>query len=160
MPYLAGQACSIHGFVTSNGAAVFRPVLLDISAHADEGRFEYVGCDTAWEPARLDSEEIRAAAAAVGKTLGALVGFRGAYCIDGILTAGGFRPTEVNTRWGSALTDLARLLPELPLRFVHAFMADGHQAAWKPRELEHFVLARLRGHRSESRAGPTGEDGR
>ena len=62
---------------------------------------------------QADREEMRAAARRVGEHLRATYGYRGAFGIDGVLTADGFRPTELNAR-GSAgftqVTDLDRKL--------------------------------------------------
>jgi hypothetical protein len=43
-----------------------------------------------------------------GECLRAKVGYRGAFGIDGILTADGFRPTELNSRFSGGLAALAR----------------------------------------------------
>ena len=105
--------------------------------------FEYLGADIDWTPASDAGDEIRRAARGIGEALRGAVDYRGAFCVDGVLTNEGFRPTEVNTRCGLSLTYLARRMPELPLRFLHAFIADGHPADWKPEELEDLVRRRL-----------------
>lgn len=46
---------------------------------------------------------MRAAAVAVGDMLRRLVDFRGVFSLDGVLTEDGFRPTEINPRYGMAL---------------------------------------------------------
>ena len=58
------------------------------------GRATYLG------RGRRSRDEIRAAAAAVGTELQSRVGYRGAFCIDGILTPTGFYPTELNHALG------------------------------------------------------------
>ena len=145
MPFLEGQACSVHGVVMATGMAILRPIALDIRVDLSKGIFEYMGCDIDWNP-RSDAEgEIRRVARRIGAGLGEAVDYRGAFCVDGVLTDEGFWPTEVNTRCGDSLTYIARRLPELPLRFLHAFIADGYPADWRPHELERVVLSRLAG---------------
>ena len=55
---------------------------------------------------------MREAAVAIAHSLDRLSNYRGSFCIDGIATNGGFRPTEINTRWGAALTPLANTIPD------------------------------------------------
>lgn len=146
MPFLEGQTCSIHAFVTAAGVATLLPISLDIRVDPSRGMFEYIGSDIDWVPSVDIAAEIRRAAFGIGEALSGGVNYRGAFCIDGVLTHEGFRPTEINTRCGLSLTDIARRVPELPLRFLHAFIADGNPADWKPTELEAYVLRRLSEH--------------
>ena len=48
----------------------------------------------------------------------------------------------INTRWGAALTPLANTIPDLPLRFIHAFMADDLRVDWQLPMLENLLLSR------------------
>ena len=114
---------------------------MDIDRDDDAGRFTYraeqhvVGAGKT-----IATERIRSAAAAVGAELRSRVGYRGAFCIEGILTSEGFRPTELNARWGASLTSIALSIPEVPLRFVHSFMADGGDEGWDLPVFERLVL--------------------
>jgi hypothetical protein len=47
------------------------------------------------------------------------VGFRSFFTVDGVLTTDGFRPTEVNPRFGAGLAYVASAAPELPLVLLH-----------------------------------------
>jgi hypothetical protein len=140
MPFLEGEPCAVHGFVGGGDVAVLRPVAMDIERDYDAGRFAYRASNISWEPGRRSQEQIRSAALAVGVQLGSRVGYRGAFCIDGILTSEGFRPTELNARWGASLSTIALCISEVPLRFVHAFMADGLAENWDLPVLERLVL--------------------
>jgi hypothetical protein len=140
MPFLQGEPCAIHGFAGDDGVAVLRPVAMDIDLDDNAGRFAYRASHMSWDPGRNSQQEIRSAAAAVGAQLASRVGYRGAFCIDGILTSEGFRPTELNARWGASLSTIALSISEVPLRFVHAFMADGEAEDWDLPTLERLVL--------------------
>ena len=52
---------------------------------------------------------MRAAARRVGEHLRATYGYRGAFGIDGVLTADGFRPTELNARGSAGFTQVTKL---------------------------------------------------
>ncbi len=98
MPFLDGIPCSIHGFVTDGDVAVYRPVEMLIFRRTDRPGLVYGRAATFWEPPAELSAEMRAAARRVGAELRRRVGYRGAFGIDGVATAEGFRPTELNPR--------------------------------------------------------------
>ena len=52
---------------------------------------------------------MRAIARRVGAHLQAAHGYRGAFGIDGVLTADGFRPTELNTRMSAGATAVSQV---------------------------------------------------
>ena len=104
MPFLDGVPCSIHGIVLPDGTAVFRPVEIAILRDVAGRQFVYGGLSTYWDPPPADREEMRDVARRVGEHLQAAYGYRGAFGIDGVLTADGFRPTELNTRMSAGLT--------------------------------------------------------
>ena len=98
MPFLDGVPCSIHGYVLPDGTAVFRPLEIVSLRDVERRQFVYAGLGTLWDPPDTDREQMRAAARRVGNHLAAAHGYRGAFGIDGVLTADGFRPTELNAR--------------------------------------------------------------
>ncbi len=98
MPFLDGIPCSIHGFVTDDDVAVYRPVEMLVFRRTDRPGLVYGRAATFWEPPADLAAEMRAAARRVGAELRRRVGYRGAFGIDGIATAEGFRPTELNPR--------------------------------------------------------------
>lgn len=113
MPFLDGIPCSIHGFVTHDDIAVFRPVEMLILWRGDE--LIYAGVATMWDPSDADRETMRGAARAVGATLRRRVDYRGPFSLDGVMTADGFRPTEINTRLSVGLGVQLRDVSDVPL---------------------------------------------
>ncbi len=103
MPFLEGVPCSIHGFVLPDGTAVLRPVEIATLRSVERRRLVYGGLSSWWDPSPADREEMRAIARRVGEHLRSAYSYRGAFGIDGVLTAHGFRPTELNTRMPAGL---------------------------------------------------------
>jgi hypothetical protein len=142
MPFLEGIPCSIHGLVFHDGVAVFRPVELITLRLQRPGtpRLCYAGTATFWDPAREDRDEMRAAARRVGEGLRERIDFRGAFTVDGVLTADGFRPTELNPRAGAGLGPIGAALPALPLQLLHVAARDDAELDAQPAELERLVV--------------------
>jgi hypothetical protein len=115
MPFLDGIPCSIHGFVTGTGVATFRPYEMIVLRRADRSGFVYAGGGTFWDPPVADRESMRRAAGSVGEVLDRLVGYRGPYSVDGVMTVDGFIPTEVNPRQSRGLGDQAAAIEALSL---------------------------------------------
>ena len=138
-----------------------------------EGReLVYAGCATYWDPPDAVREEMRAAARLVGEQLRAEVGFRGAFTLDGVVTVDGFRPTEVNPRFGAGFNVMARSLASVPLVLVLDLVVAGHDLDISAAELEAGILADAdtargggtwrimeRGHRSPRRGAMSYDDG-
>jgi hypothetical protein len=120
MPFLDGVPCSIHGLVLADGTAALRPVEIAILRDLGHRRFVFGGLGTFWDPPPADREEMRDAARRVGEHLRAAYGYRGAFGIDGILTADGFRPTELNTRMSAGAATAA----EVDARFFALLQAN------------------------------------
>jgi hypothetical protein len=120
MPFLDGVPCSIHGIVLPDGTAVLRPVEIAMLRNVNERAFVYGGLGTSWDPPDADREQMRAIARRVGAHLKAVHGYRGAFGIDGVLTADGFRPTELNTRMSAGLTAVG----EVDRRFFTLLQAN------------------------------------
>jgi hypothetical protein len=118
-PFLEGVPCSIHGFVTGDGVAVLRPVELVTLRAPTAPRLRYAGTSTVWDPEPADREAMRDVARRIGGALRAEVGYRAFFTVDGVLTAEGFRPTEVNPRFGAGLLGMRDALPDLPLPLLH-----------------------------------------
>jgi hypothetical protein len=106
MPFLDGVPCSIHGLVLPDGTAVLVPVEISILRDEAARTFTYGGLSTFWQPPAADREAMRAATKRVGEHLRAAYGYRGAFGIDGVLTADGFRPTELNSRGSAGWTQV------------------------------------------------------
>jgi hypothetical protein len=140
MPFLEGVPCSIHGIVLPGGTAALRPVEIVTLRDPGSGAMTYAGLGSTWDPPVADREAMREAARSVGAHLQREHGYRGAFGIDGVLTADGFRPTELNTRMSAGLTTLA----ELDRRFftlLQAALVAGVDTGLTPADLEGLVPA-------------------
>ena len=140
-PFLDGIPCSIHGIVTTDGVAVFRPMEMVTLRTTDPPGFRYGGVASFWDPPAADRAVMRDAARRVGALLRDEVGFAGSYGIDGVVTADGFLPTEVNPRFGGGLSVVARAVPELPLFPLHWITAAGEPIPVTAAELEATLTA-------------------
>jgi len=129
MPFLDGLPCSIHGWATSSGVAVFFPVEILILRDFFGSNFGYAGVATAWTPHAAVTSEMRSVARRVGEYLRDTDGYRGPYGIDGILTESGFRPTELNPRMSAGAGIQTR---DLPLPLSLAMRADANSAMGSP----------------------------
>lgn len=140
MPFAEGIPCSIHGMVLGDAVVAFRPCEMVVLRQAGDSRFRYAGAATQWDPPAADRAEMRAIARRVGHGLRTLYGFRGAFTVDGVLTAEGFRPTELNPRFGAGLVIMTRHTG-LPLMWLDLFARGGHAIDWKASALERWVVA-------------------
>lgn len=122
MPFLEGVPCSLHGFVLPDRTAVLRPVEVATLRHVERRRLEYGGLSSWWDPAPADREQMRDVARRVGEQLRTAYSYRGAFGVDGVLTADGFRPTELNPRMPGGLNVVGgidlRLLSLLQLNLL------------------------------------------
>jgi hypothetical protein len=125
MPFLDGIPCSIHGYVTSEGVAAFRPVEMVILRRPESAQFQYAGFNTFWDPPPADRAAMRSAARATGRVLAERVRYRGPFSIDGILTPDGFRPTELNPRLSPGLLLQASTVTGLALGLLTRAFVDG-----------------------------------
>jgi hypothetical protein len=125
MPFLEGIPCSIHGFVTDHGVAAFRPIELVVFRRTDTPTFLYGGVSSFWDPPEVDRRAMRDAARRVGATLHGQVGYRGPFSIDGVLTADGFRPTELNPRLSLGLDVQAGRIADFDLEALTRSFVEG-----------------------------------
>ncbi|MDK1018215.1 MAG: hypothetical protein QGD89_02255 [Actinomycetota bacterium] len=139
MPFLDGLPCSIHGFVTRDGVAVFNPVELFIFRVAKRSSLFYAQGGNFWNPPGDLRDEMRSAASSVGALLHDRYGYLGGFGIDGICTADGFRPTELNPRLSLGHTVHARAA-DLPLGSIERLMIEGDIEIGAP-DLEEAVLS-------------------
>jgi hypothetical protein len=124
-PFLEGIPCSIHGVVTGDGVAALRPVELLTLRSPARPHLRYAGTATVWDPDPPDREGMREVARRIGEALRDQVAYRGFFTVDGVLTADGFRPTEVNPRFGAGLLAYGIALPELSLPLLHRAVIAG-----------------------------------
>ncbi|MCA9563911.1 MAG: hypothetical protein KC561_10505 [Myxococcales bacterium] len=138
MPFLEGIPCSIHGIVLPDYVVSLRPAEMVVLRRPSPGGFYYARASTFWDPPGSQREAMRAMAKRVGEYLRAQVGYRGAFTIDGIMTADGFRPTELNPRVGAAM---AMTGPGIEWSLVHYAIIEGHVPPLDPCEWEHDLVA-------------------
>ncbi len=140
MPFLEGVPCSIHGYVLPGGTAALRPVEIVTLRDPGTRRLHYAGLGTTWDPPDADREAMRSAVRRVGAHLQREHGYRGAFGIDGVLTADGFRPTELNTRMSAGATTLSELDRRFFV-FLQAALVAGVDTGLTPDDLEALVPA-------------------
>jgi len=138
MPFLDGIATSVHGIVLPDGVAALRPVELVTLRRGHDLR--YSGCATFWDPPQDVRDQMREAARRVGEQLRREVDYRGAFTLDGVATVDGFRPTEVNPRFGAGLNVITRGLDDLPLLLVLDLVVAGVALDISAAELEAELL--------------------
>lgn len=125
MPFLDGIPCSIHGVVLADGVAALRPVELVILRRQDRRGFVYAGVANTWDPSDALAGEMRTAARRVGEVLRRRHGHRGPFSIDGVATADGFRPTELNPRFSVGYGIQAATVPDLHGAFLVRAVVEG-----------------------------------
>lgn len=144
MPFLEGIPCSIHGIVFADHVAAVRPVeMVTLRRPPDhpEGAFFYAGCSSFFDPPLATRTSMREIARTTGALLRAEVGFRGAFTIDGVATARGFLPTELNPRSGAGLNVMLRGLPDLPMQLLLDAVVGEIALDYDSYELERDLLA-------------------
>ncbi|MEO8556862.1 MAG: hypothetical protein ABI474_09340 [Actinomycetota bacterium] len=139
-PFLEGVPCSIHGFVLPGGVAVFRPVEQVVLRSTSPRRFLYSGLSTCWDPSAHDRHEMREVAGRVGSHLQTEHGYRGGFSVDGVLTADGFLPTELNPRFAGGLSTIGKSVPELPLDLLQMATVRGIDMGIGAKELEDLLV--------------------
>lgn len=139
MPFLEGIPSSIHGIVFADDVIALRPMEMVVLRQTDGGFF-YAGCASYFDPPEQHRESMRTLAKVVGTKLGEEVGFRGAFTVDGVLTADGFRPTELNPRNGAGLVAMARAFDQPALLIIDC-ISSGLELDWRPVDLERELLS-------------------
>jgi hypothetical protein len=104
------------------------------------GRFAYAGVSTWWDPPPDDREYLRSLARRTGGLLAERVGYRGGFGIDGVLTADGFLPTELNPRFSGGLARIGRALPDLPLDLLQINLVAGREVGVSAAALEELLV--------------------
>lgn len=140
MPFLDGVPCSIHGIVLADGVVVLRPVELIVLRQPGSSKFLYYGMSTTWDPADADREVMRDVARRVGTYLQREHDYRGAFGIDGIMTADGFRPHELNPRFSGGISTIGKGLPDLPLNRLHDMLVRGVDIGVPAADLERVLV--------------------
>ena len=139
MPFLEGVPCSIHGMVFPDAVAAFRPIEMVVFRVPGSDRFRYGSVSTSWDPPDEVREEMRAAARRVGTHLRELVDFRGVFTMDGVATADGWLPTELNPRFGAGLGPVARTA-DLPMLGITRLLIAGEDKGLDADEIEGLAV--------------------
>lgn len=147
MPFLEGIPCSVHGVVFAETEIALRPVEMLTLRRKDRSELMYAGIATYWDPPSDDRDVMRDAALRVGRALRELVDYRGVFTLDGVLTADGFRPTEINPRAGAGLSPQIAACG-LDLGVVNKAIVAGEPFDWRPNDLEEFVISAADAQRS------------
>jgi hypothetical protein len=138
MPFLEGVPCSIHGTVLPGGVSALRPVEM-LTLRRPGGGLVYAGFATMWDPRPDDRQAMREVAHRVGRRLAEGAAYRGGFTVDGVMSAEGFRPTELNARHGAGLYAMERATG-LPLPLFSMAAAAGALPDVPPAEIEEAVL--------------------
>jgi hypothetical protein len=138
MPFLEGIPCSVHGFIHGGDVAVFRPVE-QLTLRTPTNRFRYSGTASYWDPPDTDREDMRRLARCVAAELSKRVGYRGGFTVDGVLTGDGFRPTELNARFGAGMTPVIGD-SSVPLGLIQTIAVEDPDADLRVAEFEALVL--------------------
>jgi hypothetical protein len=139
-PFVDGVPAGVHGFVSAEGIAAFRPVELVTLRGDDERALRWGGAATYFDPSADDRETMRSSVRAMGALLRARVGFRGGLTIDGICGADGWVATECNPRPGGALGYVMKGHPELLFGLAQRVAAAGDLDDLDTNALEHRVV--------------------
>src|SRR5882757_7298533 len=150
MPFLEGIPVSVHGIVFPDGTAVLRPIEMVVPRRTESARFLYAGCASFYDPPAHIRDEMRYLARRVGEQLRSTVGYRGTFTLDGVATEDGFRPTEINTRYGGAMTCFEDALPQVPISLVQVALVAGHDIGMGSMEFEDMLVAAADNHRITS----------
>lgn len=144
MPFIEGIPCSIHGFVVPGPGgqaqvASFLPCEMLVFRVPGTGRFTYASTATTWTPPEPDAQAMRALAKHIGAHIHRALDYRGAFTIDGVMSATGFLPTELNPRVGAAMYPLFSGL-DMPITLLHYAAIEGAELDWRLQDLEDLVL--------------------
>jgi hypothetical protein len=150
MPFLDGVPCSIHGVVFPDGIAALRPVEMVTLRRVDSAntdQFVYGGMSTHWDPPEADRDVMRDVARQVAAGLRERVDYRGGFSVDGVLTADGFLPTELNPRFSGGLGAIAKGLPDFPLHLVLDALVSGYDTGLTAAQFETMLVESADTHR-------------
>ena len=144
MPFLEGIPCSIHGIVLPDGVAALRPVEMVTLRRGND--LVYAGCATFWDPPDDVREHMRTVARRAGEQLAHEVDFRGTFTVDGVVTSNGFRPTELNPRFGAGINTIGRA-SMLPIVLLNDLIVAGHEIGLSAPEFERRLVDAADEHR-------------
>ncbi len=139
MPFLDGLPCSIHAVIFPDHTAVFRPVEMIVLRARGRNRLQYGGVATFWDAPPAAADYMRDVARRTAAHLQRTVGYRGTFGIDGVLTADGFFPTELNARYSGGLYLQTSTVEDLPMGTLNLALIAGEDYDFRGAELEAMV---------------------
>ncbi|MGW2426325.1 hypothetical protein ACWC0C_45305 [Streptomyces sp. NPDC001709] len=139
-PFVEGISCSTHGMVFDHDVAVFRPIEQVVLRQGQF--FPLMGGSSFWTPPAEVTERIRAFTAQVGHRLRSEADYRGGFHIDGIISARGFMPIEVNARMGPYINGIA-VGAGIPLELINNMVMEGEPVDIDMRDFERRVIGAL-----------------
>jgi hypothetical protein len=140
MPFMDGIPCSIHGWVFPKETIALRPCEMVIYRENNSTQLIYSGAATNWKPTETTQQQMQDVAVKVGNYLKENVNYRGSFTVDGVISKHGFRPTELNPRFGGAMNRMAHSIPELPLYLLHLCTAEGISLEYEPQKLRDIIV--------------------
>ena len=144
MPFLQGIPCSIHGILLPDGVVALRPVEMVTLRRGND--LVYAGCATFWDPPDEVREHMRTIARRAGEQLAHEVDFRGTFTVDGVVTRDGFRPTELNPRFGAGINTVGRA-SRVPIVLLNDLIVAGHEIGLSALDLERRLVEAADEHR-------------
>ena len=141
MPFLDGLPCSIHGLVAPGDEHLVAVQPMEMLVLRGPSGFVYCGGAPNWRPRAPVHDAMRATARRMAAHLRDTLGYRGAFTIDGVATRDGFRPTELNPRFGAALSPCNT--DAMPLTHLVEAMVEGLALDYRMAELEPYLLSQL-----------------
>jgi len=128
MQLVPGIPIRLHGMVFANVAVAFPPMEIVTLPRPGSGTFLCCGAVGAVP----DDQTLRRLTDAIGAGLSARIGYRGAFSVDGIMSANGFLPTDLNTRLTSAM-EAAPAHLRVQIHVANLIAREGcslHDAEW------------------------------
>ncbi|MFV2110257.1 hypothetical protein [Micromonospora sp. LOL_015] len=120
MPLLEGVPFRLHGLALATRVIPFPPMELVTLPRTGQGSFLCAGA----VPTLGDTADLVAQTERIGAGLRERLGYRGGFSVDGILTASGFLPTDLNARLTSAM-EAAPSTRRVLLHAVNLLARDG-----------------------------------
>ncbi|WP_203907164.1 hypothetical protein [Rhizocola hellebori] len=99
MQLVPGVPTRLHGIVFTNVVVAFPPMEVVTLPRPQSGTFLCCGA----VGGLADDQNLRRLTYEIGSGLSARLGYRGAFSVDGLMSADGFLPTDLNTRLTSAM---------------------------------------------------------
>lgn len=148
MPFLKGVSYSSHGVVVGKSTVCIPPFeCITLRRNSDNG-FLWCGTATSFVLNNKYRQEISRVTKRVGRRLQNQLGYKGFFCIDGIMTKRGFIVTEINTRMGGSAYILGNLSKKRQewLGLLDMLIRSNSNLKYRPMELQKIFNSLHREH--------------